>query len=128
LSTKAGIFFTSTVGFPGIHGATVLGMHGIGVNTPLAEAVAEATVGFAKDWHIPKVAIFTIGLKSIIFAIGTPAQLIILSGNTVKEPGAIPKVHFNKAPLTTKNPIINFFSFFYQFLIRTDKIRFYYPI
>jgi len=62
LSSKAGMFFTNTVGSPGTQGATVLGMQGMGVNTPEAAVVAEATVGFAKDWHIPKVAIFTIGL------------------------------------------------------------------
>jgi len=56
------MFFTNTVGFPGIQGATVLGTQGIGVNTPKAAEVADATVGFAKDWHIPKVAILTKGL------------------------------------------------------------------
>jgi hypothetical protein len=37
------------------------GMQGIGVNTPCAAVVAEATVGFARDMHIPKGGIFTIG-------------------------------------------------------------------
>ncbi len=38
-----------TVGEPGIHGAVVFGMHGMGVSTPLAADVADATVGLAKD-------------------------------------------------------------------------------
>lgn len=43
-----------TVGEPGIQGAVVTGMQGIGVKTPNAAAVAEATVGFAGDEHMPK--------------------------------------------------------------------------
>jgi hypothetical protein len=58
---KAGIFPISTVGEPGAQGAAVFGMHGIGVKTPNAAAVAEATVGLAMDEHIPKVGIFVIG-------------------------------------------------------------------
>lgn len=42
---NAGIGPTITVAHPGAHGAAVTGMHGIGVNTPRAAAVAEATVG-----------------------------------------------------------------------------------
>jgi hypothetical protein len=41
-----------TVGEPGTHGAVVAGMHGMGVKTPRAAAVAEATVGLARDVHI----------------------------------------------------------------------------
>lgn len=43
-----------TVGEPGIQGAVVTGIQGIGVKTPNAAAVAEATVGFARDVHMPK--------------------------------------------------------------------------
>ncbi len=42
---NAGIFPTKTVAEPGVHGAGVTGTQGIGVNTPLAAAVADATVG-----------------------------------------------------------------------------------
>jgi hypothetical protein len=50
-----------TVGAPGTQGAEVAGMHGIGVNTPIAAAVAAATVGFAGDMHMPNGMIFAIG-------------------------------------------------------------------
>jgi len=47
---------------PGVHGADVIGTQGIGVSTPIAAAVAEATVGLDGDWHIPNVGMLTIGL------------------------------------------------------------------
>ena len=50
-----------TVGAPGTQGADVAGMHGIGVNTPIAAAVAAATVGFAGDMHMPNGMMFAIG-------------------------------------------------------------------
>jgi hypothetical protein len=37
-------------------------MHGMGVKTPKAAAVAAATVGLAKDEHIPKGGTLTIGM------------------------------------------------------------------
>ncbi len=46
---SAGILPISTVGDPGTHGAAVTGMQGIGVKTPNAAAVADATIGFAID-------------------------------------------------------------------------------
>ena len=51
----------STVGEPGAHGADVAGIHGMGVNTPRAAAVALATVGLARDEHMPNGRIFTKG-------------------------------------------------------------------
>ena len=59
---NAGKLAMSTVGEPGTQGATVLGTQGMGVRTPRLAAVAEATVGFARDWHIPKGMMLTIGL------------------------------------------------------------------
>ncbi|MNN95372.1 hypothetical protein D3C81_2141630 [compost metagenome] len=54
---------SSTVGAPpGIHGAAVAGMQGMGVSTPMAAAVAAATVGLARLWHMPKVGMFTSGM------------------------------------------------------------------
>ena len=50
-----------TVGAPGTQGAEVAGMHGIGVNTPMAAAVAAATAGFAGDMHMPNGVMFAIG-------------------------------------------------------------------
>jgi len=61
----------STVGAPGTHGAGVLGMQGMGVSTPMAAAVAAATVGFAGDMHMPKGMMFTIGTLSMMLASGT---------------------------------------------------------
>ena len=58
---SVGKFPLSMVGEPGTHGATVAGMQGIGVRTPQAAAVADATVGFAKDVHTPAGIKFAIG-------------------------------------------------------------------
>jgi hypothetical protein len=59
---SAGTFATSTVAEPGDHGAAVAGMQGCGVRLPDAEAVAAATIGLAGLWHMPKGAIFIIGM------------------------------------------------------------------
>lgn len=89
---SAGKFPIITVGDPGAQGATVKGMHGMGVKTPNAAAVAEATVGFASDWHIPNGAILSIGLLSIIVANGIEVTTLF-SGSTMSVPGAKPKLH-----------------------------------
>lgn len=47
-----------TVGAPGAHGAAVTGMHGIGVSTPIAAAVTNATVGLARLVHMPNGMMF----------------------------------------------------------------------
>ena len=49
-----------TMSEPGIQGAWMLGTHGIGVSTPLAADVADATVGLLSDWHVPNVGMFVI--------------------------------------------------------------------
>ena len=59
--SRVGMFPRSTVGAPGTHGAVVIGIHGMGVRTPIAAAVAEATIGFAGDMHMPNGMIFTMG-------------------------------------------------------------------
>jgi|GEM_PF-926904 len=64
---SAGDFLKVTVGDPGVHGV-VTGIHGVGVNTPLAAAVAEAVVGFVSDEHIPNVGILVTGIASRILA------------------------------------------------------------
>jgi hypothetical protein len=48
LLMSAGIFMTFTCP-PGLHGAAITGIQGIGVSTPIAAAVAEATCGLAID-------------------------------------------------------------------------------
>jgi hypothetical protein len=58
---RAGWFPIKVLDAPGDHGAVVIGMHGIGVSTPSAAAVAAATIGFAVDWHIPNGRILTMG-------------------------------------------------------------------
>lgn len=67
---SAGMFATSTVGEPGTHGAAVTGMQGMGVKAPNAAAVADATIGLAIDEHMPKGVILTIGLLSMMLAMG----------------------------------------------------------
>lgn len=88
------------VGDPGTHGAGVTGMHGMGVNTPSAAAVAAATVGFDGDEHMPNGRIFTIGLLSIMFASGTPV-IVRFCGKTIRVLGAKPKLHWSVAPMHT---------------------------
>jgi hypothetical protein len=83
----------NTVGDPGVHGVVVLGMHGIGVNTPSAAAVAAATVGFAGDMQTPNGRIFTIGAWSIIFAATCLPHSARFTGNTCSTEGAAPIVH-----------------------------------
>lgn len=65
---SAGIFATRTVGQPGTHGAGITGVQGMGVNTPSAAAVAEATAGLAIELHIPKGSMLTKGMLSIMLA------------------------------------------------------------
>jgi hypothetical protein len=89
-----------TVGAPGAQGEAVTGMHGIGVSTPNAAAVAAATVGFEGEMHIPNGAILTIGLLSIMFAAGVPVRTL-LAGRTIREEGAAPKLHCSMAPMQT---------------------------
>src|SRR3954469_4577449 len=90
--SSAGMPPSMTVEAPGAQGATVFGMHGIGVNTPRAAAVAEATVGFDGDMHMPKVGMFIIGLLSMMLAAGAPI-LVLLAGGKLKARGATQKVH-----------------------------------
>jgi hypothetical protein len=98
-STSAGAPATIVSGARGIHGAGMLGTHGIGVRTPSAAAVAAATVGFARDVHIPNGGIFTNGTWSMTFAIGRPSTTIRPVGNTLSAPGAMPNVQVRAAPV-----------------------------
>src|SRR5579885_3349877 len=75
-----------TVGPPGTHGAGVLGMHGMGVSTPIAAAVAAATMGFAPEVHMPK---------------GMMLVMVRCTGSTTSELGASPKLHCIIAPMHT---------------------------
>ena len=92
---------SSTVGAPGTQGVVVAGMHGIGVSTPNAAAVAAATTGFEGDMHIPNVMILVIGMWSMIFAAGISLVIILFIGSTTSELGATPNVHIIIAPKQT---------------------------
>jgi hypothetical protein len=61
LLLSAGMLAMRTVGAPGVQGAVVAGIHGMGVSTPKAAAVAAATVGLAGHMHMAKGMIFTMG-------------------------------------------------------------------
>jgi hypothetical protein len=99
---RAGMPPTVTMGDPGAHGATVFGTHGMGVSTPEADAVADATEGFARDEHMPNVGMFTMGMKSLMVAAGMFAHMMPVDGSTVSVPGAVPKGHIRLAPDTTR--------------------------
>jgi len=96
---RAGMPPIRQVGEPGVQG-TVTGIQGIGVRTPKAAAVAAATVGFARDMHIPKGGILTIGAQSIMVAAGVPA-IVLLMGSTDRTEGASPNGHIIMAPAVT---------------------------
>lgn len=63
----------------------------MGVNTPRAAVVAEATVGFAMDWHMPKEVTFKTGWLSIMVAAGKELLIMRFVGNTLMGTGVIPK-------------------------------------
>jgi len=94
----------STVGEPGIQGAGITGVHGIGVKTPRAAAVADATAGFTIDVHTLNGRMFTKGTLSIMLAIGMLVDTRFL-GRTIREEGAAPNEHCSEAPPQMTMPI-----------------------
>jgi hypothetical protein len=98
--SRAGMFLINTVAAPGVQGAAMTGMHGIGVSTPSAAVVAAATVGLLGVLHIPNGGMFTIGLLSMMVAAGAPA-VTRLTGRTLSVDGANPNVHCSIAPVVT---------------------------
>jgi hypothetical protein len=96
---SAGIPPIRHVGEPGTQGA-VTGMHGIGVSTPRAAAVAAATIGLAIDMHMPKGGILTMGAQSMMVAAGAPT-IVLLIGSTFSVEGAMPNGHIIMAPVVT---------------------------
>ena len=107
------------MGLPGAHGAVVTGVHGMGVRTPNAAAVAAATAGFAIELHIANGRIFTKGTLSMILAAGI-AFVTRDFGSTVIGIGAIPKLHCRMAPPHTNNPILNLHPFLFYFLPKAN--------
>src|ERR1700751_6461041 len=91
--SSVGMLPSRPVGPPGTHGATVAGMQGIGVSTPMAAAVAAATIGFAGDMHMPNGMMLTSGMWSMMLASGTSSVMTRLTGSTTRELGAMPIVH-----------------------------------
>jgi len=75
----------------------MFGMQGIGVRVPIAAAVADATVGFDNERHIPKGGTFIIGFESLILAIGLSDRNTLFAGNTIREEDALPKGHLRVA-------------------------------
>ena len=98
--SSIGCLPSKTVGAPGIQGDAVAGMHGIGVNTPSAAAVADATTGFAGHMHMPNGMMFTIGTWSIILAATCLPTMVRLIGRTERTDGATPIVHIKLAVMT----------------------------
>ena len=88
-----------TVGAPATHGVVVAGIQGIGVSTPRAAAVAEATTGLDGVVHIPKGMILTIGMWSMMLAANCPLIVVRLIGSTESTEGAIPIVHMSCADM-----------------------------
>lgn len=68
-------------------------MHGIGVKTPRAAAVAAATVGLAGDMHIPKLIMLSMGTKSTMVAGGPTIIMVLVTGKTIRGQGALPIGH-----------------------------------
>ncbi len=107
--SSAGILAIMVLEAPGAHGATVTGMHGIGVNTPKAAAVAAATIGLERELHMANGKIFTMGLLSIMLASGILLVITRFNGSTINELGAVPNVHDIIAPIHTCCGIVKLF-------------------
>jgi hypothetical protein len=99
--SSAGILAIMTVGAPGTHGAIVIGMHGMGVGTPIAAAVAAMTIGLAIELQTPNGMMFTIGMWSMMFAAGGPSHRTLFFGSTTRLDGAAPNVQVIIAPIDT---------------------------
>ncbi len=103
---SAGALHNITVGAPGTHGAGVLGIQGMGVDTPKAAAVAAATIGLEGDWHMPNGGMFIIGTWSMMLA-AIMLLVITVLGVGTRLLGATPKVHFIIAPIQVCCGIVN---------------------
>lgn len=99
VKSKAGVPPIHTLTAPGVQGDAMFGTQGIGVSTPSAAAVAEATVGLASEEHIPKGKMFTIGRQSLIVASGVLANTF--GEVTASAEGAAPKLQLHIDPAFT---------------------------
>ncbi len=99
-AVSAGLFATITSALPGAQGAGKLGTQGPGV------AVGLINVGLKGELHSANGATLTMGLWSMIVAMGLFSVSTLSTGNTVNVDGATPIVHVNIAPVATKFPIL----------------------
>jgi hypothetical protein len=98
-SSSAASPSTVTLDEPGVQGLSS-GWHGCGVSTPLALAVALATVGLDIDVHIPKDATFAAPTSSIV---PTATWLAETSGlDALNVAGVVPNEHCRLAPVQTR--------------------------
>lgn len=96
---SAGTLAIMTVGEPGIHGAIVIGMQGIGVSTPNAAVVAAATMGLAMDMHMTNGGMLAIGLWSMMVPAGGPPAIVVGACNALNTLGATPNEHIIMVPV-----------------------------
>ncbi len=73
-----------TLGAGFSQGPAGTGMQGMGVSTPNAAAVAEATVGLARLLHVPKGGMLSIGAISVIAPAGRPLMTTLGTGRALK--------------------------------------------
>jgi hypothetical protein len=92
---------------PGVQGAEVIGVQGIGVSTPIAALVADATAGLLMLEHMPNGRMLTKGLWSMMLAAGLFEVSTRFSGSTTSLLGAAPKLHCSVAPMQTFSGIVN---------------------
>jgi hypothetical protein len=99
---SAGTPLTFTVADPGVHGPGVTGMHGCGVKTPCAAAVAAMTCGLDGLMHKPKGGMFTVGTKSlIVHAIVVATTVPGVAVRNAGGGGLVPIEHLIWAPVET---------------------------
>lgn len=99
--SSAGMPPINTLIAPTFQGDVTTGMHGCGVNTPIAAAVAAATIGLLGVMHIPNGMMFFMGMKSMILAAGCMPDITRFSGVIINTEGATPKTQAKLAKLTT---------------------------
>lgn len=85
---------------PAVHGAPVAGMHGWGVSTPSAAAVAVDTCGLPGLMHMPKVGMLVSGMVSAIVATGAVADTIGVA--RMRLAGVVPMVQVIEVPEVAK--------------------------
>jgi hypothetical protein len=73
----------------------------MGVSTPNAAAVADATTGLAIDRHMPNGTMLTIGLLSMMLPTGGPWPKTRFTGRTFNGEGVNPMLHRSMLPATS---------------------------